>query len=393
MLDPGGGSRFPYDIIAKMEERPALPAPGWVETPAQLEVLCDALRRCERVAVDTESNSLHAYREQVCLIQFSTQTTDFLLDPLALPDLDPLSPILANASIEKVFHAAEYDLICLARDFAFRVESLFDTMHAARVLGYPAVGLDSLLTDKFGVSLNKRYQKADWAARPLSPEQIDYARQDTHYLLRLRDVLWAELVQKDRQTLALEDFRRMSHVDPPRERTSDDAIRRFAGRKDLTPREITVLNELCQWREGKAEQLDRPVYKVMTDEMLVAVAHALPAQGVDLAGIGVSVRQIQLWGEEVLDAVKRGLALPLARAEVRRSRDEAMLARLERLKRWRKNVAAASGVESDIVLPRSYLLALAQRPPRSASELADLMAGSPTRVQEFGTEILQVLGG
>ena len=96
-----------------------------------------------RIAVDTESNSLHAYREQVCLIQFSTPEKDYVVDPLALEDLSPLAPIFSNPKIEKIFHAAEYDLICLRRDFGFKFANLFDTMHAARVLGYPFVGLDN----------------------------------------------------------------------------------------------------------------------------------------------------------------------------------------------------------------------------------------------------------
>ena len=109
----------------------------------------DDLVTQSRVAVDTESNSLHAFREQVCLVQFSTTNADYLVDPLALRDLSLLAPIFSDPKIEKIFHAAEYDLICLRRDFHFTFANLFDTMQAARVLGYPAVGLDRLLGDKF----------------------------------------------------------------------------------------------------------------------------------------------------------------------------------------------------------------------------------------------------
>ena len=107
-----------------------------------------------------------------------------------------MAPIFSNPKIEKIFHAAEYDLICLRRDFGFQFANLFDTMHAARVLGYPAVGLDNLLNEKFKFEMDKRHQKADWAARPLTPAQIHYARLDTHYLFDLRDVLEKELTRK-----------------------------------------------------------------------------------------------------------------------------------------------------------------------------------------------------
>src|SRR5512134_640758 len=126
-----------------------LPPPVWVDKPHTYKQMLADLVTQTRVAVDTESNSLHAYREQVCLVQFSTRKTDYVVDPLALHDLRSLGPIFNNSRIEKIFHAAEYDLICLRRDFGFEFSNLFDTMHGARVLGYPFVGLDNLLAEKF----------------------------------------------------------------------------------------------------------------------------------------------------------------------------------------------------------------------------------------------------
>ena len=122
-----------------------LPPPVWVDTPDTFHRMLGDLTAQPRLAVDTESNSLHAYREQVCLIQFTTPSKDYVIDPLALPDMGALGPIFSNPNIEKIFHASEYDLICLRRDFNFQFVNLFDTMHAARVLGYPYVGLDNLL--------------------------------------------------------------------------------------------------------------------------------------------------------------------------------------------------------------------------------------------------------
>ena len=152
-----------------------------------LDRLVGALAAHPVVAVDTESNSLHAYRERVCLIQFSTPAADYIVDPIRLPDLGPLAPLFANPDQQKVFHAAEYDLICLRRDYRFEFANIFDTMSAARTLGWPQVGLAAILDTHFGVTMNKKYQRADWKRRPLTPEQLDYARLDTHYLVALRD--------------------------------------------------------------------------------------------------------------------------------------------------------------------------------------------------------------
>src|SRR5512139_501768 len=168
-----------------------------VETHSHLQRMVDALSQTPIIAVDTESNSLHAYREQVCLVQFSTPTTDYLVDPLALQDLSPLAPLFADPGIEKIFHAAEYDLLCLSRDFGFKFANLFDTMLAARILGRNMVGLGSLLESEFGILLDKRHQRADWGKRPLPEDQLSYARLDTHFLIPLRNHMRQEL--QDRQ--------------------------------------------------------------------------------------------------------------------------------------------------------------------------------------------------
>ena len=240
-----------------------LPRPVWVDKPDAFDRMVSELSSEQRIAVDTESNSLHAYRERVCLIQFSTTKKDYVVDPFVISDLSSLAPILRNPNIEKIFHAAEYDLICLRRDFSFEFARLFDTMQAARVLGYPAVGLDTLLSEKFQVNMDKRHQKADWGARPLTPAQIDYARHDTHFLFALRDLLDNELRESGRWALALEDFARACNVEEPKDKLNGSSWKRFSGRKDISPRELSILVELCHTRDSIAERLDRPLFKVI----------------------------------------------------------------------------------------------------------------------------------
>ena len=346
-----------------------------------------------RLAVDTESNSLHAYREQVCLIQFTTPSKDYVIDPLALQDMSALGPIFSNPKIEKIFHASEYDLICLRRDFGFQFVNLFDTMHAARVLGYQFVGLDNLLAEKFHFEMDKRHQKADWAVRPLTPAQLDYARLDTHFLFDLRDVLEAELREKDRLQIALEDFARACKAEIQKEKLNGASWRRFSTRKDISPRELTVLSELCISRDRIAERMNRPVFKVIADALLIDIARRLPEKDVDLAGLGLSPKQIRLWGSEILEAVKRGTVAPLVeREQVKRPSDKT-LKRLERLKNWRKRVAQDMGVESDIVLPKVYLNSLAEDPPKSLQDLESIMRESPTRFKKYGELIYRLVGG
>lgn len=369
-----------------------LPPPIWVNTIEQLNKMVQDLAAQPRVAVDTESNSLHAYREQVCLLQFSSVNSDYIVDPLALRDLNPLAPIFSSPKIEKVFHAAEYDLICLRRDFNFSFINLFDTMHAARVLGYPAVGLDKLLGDKFDIKMDKRHQKADWAERPLTKEQIHYARLDTHYLFDLRDVLEGELQEKGRLHFAKEDFERACHLEDAKPRSNGSSWERFAGRKDLSLRELTIVAQLCKWRDREAERLDRPPYKVVMDDVLILLAKNPPEAKVDLSAAGLSEKQIRLWGDMVLGAIKHGSEAPLVERKQTERKDDAVLRRLEKLKVWRKKVGTDMEVESDIILPKPYLSILSEKPPKDMEDLKELMKDAPARYEKFGTQILKTLG-
>jgi len=370
-----------------------LSAPILVDTATALKHLAELLSKEPRLAVDTEANSLHAFQERVCLIQFSTPRTDYLVDPLALDDLTYLAPIFSDPQIEIIFHAAEYDVLGLARDFDFSFSSIFDTMLAARTLGYKQVGLASLLSEKFGIDVDKHNQKADWGQRPLTASLIDYARLDTHYLIALRDILEAELREKGRWDLASEDFQRSCFANTGNNhRPVRASWERIDGRLDLTSRQQTILKELCINREKMAARLNRPLFKVVDDRVLLRVAQSEPRSLEQLANAGFSERQIQRFGKSMLEAVERGLTSPLVQATEQERMPEAVLSRLQRLKAWRKKKAEEMGVESDVILPRVFMNALAEQNPRSPEALEKVMASSPWRLEHFGAELMNTLG-
>jgi ribonuclease D len=370
-----------------------LPPPVWVDDQNKLKRMVDDLSMQERIAVDTESNSLHAYRERVCLIQFSTPKKDYVVDPLVFDDLNLLAPLFASPKIEKIFHAAEYDLACLKRDYDFEFKNLFDTMQASRILGYQYVGLDNILAGKFNIKVDKRHQKANWGARPLTPAQLDYARMDTHYLIQLRDLLEKELRETERWGFALDDFTLACLVDDPKEKQNGSSWKRFSTRKDVSPRELTILSELCLCRDAIAERMDRPVFKVIPDSILLDIAKRLPEKDVDLAGIGLSPKQIHLWGEQILAATRRGAESPLVKREQAERPKDAVLKRLDKLKTWRKKVAEEMKVESDIILPKDFLYLLAEHPPKDVDALKSAMLESPYRFDRYGDQIYKLVGG
>jgi ribonuclease D len=369
----------------------SLPPPVWVSKPSELKHLADELRTQPRVAVDTESNSLHAYREQVCLIQISTPQLDYLIDSIELTDLDALTTFFATPKIEKIFHAAEYDVICLHRDYGFRFNNLFDTVIAARILGHKVIGLGDLLAEYFNVGVNKQFQKSNWGKRPLTREQEDYARLDSHYLIDLRDILENELREHDLLELAQEDFKRACQPANGNGKTQRASWEKISGHQDLTPRQLSILNELCVCREEIAEQLDRPVFKVIGDDRLLSMAQTMPDSAKGLEEAGLTKLQIERFGSKLLNAIRSGRdAQPVVRTRSKRLNDTT-LARLEKLKEWRKKEAAGMKVESDIILPKPMLYAIAEQGPRDMERLSLLMSESPWRYRHFGQSILKSL--
>jgi ribonuclease D len=371
---------------------PPLPSPELVETDRQLKSLIPRLKQHDRLAVDTESNSLYAYQERVCLIQISMPEVDVLVDPLGTGDLSPLGPIFASPKIEKVFHAAEYDLVCLRRDFGFAVQGLYDTRIAARTLGQPLTSLADLLANELDIHLDKRFQRANWGKRPLTQPLLEYARMDSHYLLSLRDRLAQELRDAGRSDEYQEAVDMLACSPAP---TVPDEAQAFWGvtnARKLTPEQAAVLRELFKFRDRQARRLDRPPFKVMGDSTLMAIAQAEPVNKAGLEGLpGMNIRQIQRYGEEILAAVARGRTAPHPHHPKTEPADQVVVARYDALRKWRKRVAAERRVESDVILPRDVMWQVARRAPRTLEALQEIMACLPWRYQAYGASILEAV--
>lgn len=365
----------------------------WIDTPDGLTQLVEILSKEPCVAVDTESNSLFAYQEQVCLIQFSIPSGDYLVDPLALDDLSELGGIFADPNIEKVFHAAEYDVICLRRDFGFEFNNLFDTMIGARTLGWSKIGLGNLLEEYFNVKANKKYQRANWGERPIEAEMLDYARTDTHYLIELRDIIYKKLVAARRWKLADEYIQQMCLVELSE--PTDPAMTCFWScfQRDFSKQQLTVLFELCEYRETLAKRKNRPPFKVISKEILIQTALACPTNREQLRqNVKISNRQINYYGDGLIQAVKRGLASkPRSFPRNHNYPEEPYHTNFEVLKNWRKLKARSMGVESDVVLNRETLETIASENPEDDVELRKIMENVPYRYSQFGASILETL--
>jgi len=292
-----------------------------IERSEDIRRLADILLDTPQVAVDTESNSLYAYKEQVCLVQFSITQGDYLVDPLAVgkEEMQQLASIFAAENIEKIFHAAEYDLICLSRDFGFRFVNLFDTMWAASVVGWEEIGLGDILERLFHVKVDKRYQRADWGKRPLSAKLLDYARQDTHYLIPLCSELKAQLQQMQRLALAQEDFYQLCRINGEKHSNfnSVEWVKQQAAltaqTQQFSSRQAAVLQELYLYRQRIAQQFNQPVYKIIPERVLLCLAATPPRERSALQQLcGLGSNLAHSFSDGMFQSIQRGLQMQLS---------------------------------------------------------------------------------
>ena len=252
-------------------------APLWIRTPEELDALVVSLGRARALSIDTEADGLHHHPVKLCLVQVADDRgRGHLVDPLALPTLEPLGPFFADAGVVKVLHAADNDLGYLKRLFGFSVANIFDTAIAARFLGVTSLSLDGLLRDFIGVDPGPSRQKDDWSKRPLSPAQETYALNDVLHLIPLREKLLEALRAKGRDLWVEEECALIAAMPAPEKAADPDAYMKLKGAKDLDARGLAVLRELHQAREMLAIKVDRPPFMILGNEVLVALAVLKP---------------------------------------------------------------------------------------------------------------------
>ena len=377
-MNNGQNSHFPLAI--------------YIDNMADLRQMLAEIAGEEMLAVDTESNSLHAYQERVCLIQLSTRRADYIVDPLCCSEISALGAIFADPKIELIFHAAEYDIMTMKRDFGFTFVNLFDTMTAARILGIRKVSLSNLLAEYFGIRSNKAHQKDNWAKRPLPPSSLRYAQQDTHYLPALRDCFAKRLHERGNRDEALELFAAHTQTSPAFHRFDPEGYWSIAKAAKLSSRERAVLRECYLLREELAREKDRPPFKIMGKEVLIGLAQQAPKRASDLRNIvGLSSQLRRRSGERIAQAVVAGLSARPPQPPDRPRLDDATREHLARLLSWRKARAARRGVDADIIMMKTSLLAIAERLPSETAELGAIPGIGPWRLAEYGEELLTLV--
>ena len=338
-----------------------------IANAAELQKLLPQLQPVERIALDTEADSLHCYREKLCLLQITVPSGDFIVDPLADVDLAPLRDALANKEI--VLHGADYDLRLLRRNLNFAPAKIFDTAIAARMIGIREFSYGALVKRYFDVELAKGSQKANWAQRPLSKKMEEYAMNDTHYLLGIAERLQKELESRGRTEWFRQSCQRaleMAAID--RERDVDEAWR-ISGAGALRGRSSAVLRELWNWREREAEAVDRPPFHILQNRELIYSAEKFAAgEMADYKHFSDRRRR------HFRDAAKRGMEMPEKDWPVRPKRtgvrpSAEVVKRTEKLRQSRDHAAKELHIESSFIAPRATLEAIAADSSRAESLL------------------------
>jgi len=390
-----------------------------IETLSDLESLSKQLAGEEVLAVDIEADSLHHYFPKVCLVQISTDHYTFVIDPLAIQTMDVLQPLFTTDRIKKIFHGADYDLRSIFRDFAIKVNNVFDTMVASQFIGEKEVGLAAVLKKRFGIHLIKKYQRANWSKRPLSQDMLLYAAHDTAHLITLYRELELQLKSKGRLSWVIEegkllslqcamDVKANSAFRPadgqtcsssPRQLRETPLFKRFKGAGKMTQRDLAILEGLLVFREGKAMQQDRPPFKLFGNQVINELVKTKPTEYSALMKTPrLPADFMRRYAKGVLGAIKSGLAmsedcLPSYPRTPRAPRNPEKQARLKRLKNWRDKKARELEMESGLVCNNLLLDALAEGNPKDTDGLKAMPGMKIWQRETLGQEIVQVLRG
>ncbi len=372
---------------------------GWIETPAELTAALEVWEKASVIGIDTESNSFHAYTDRLCLLQVTVKDEDWIVDPLALgEDLQRINPLLANPDIVKVLHAAEYDLMLLKKDLGAKMFGLFDSQVAITLLGYEKTGLAFLLESCCGITSSKKEQRSDWGARPLTQSQLDYARTDTHFLPGLHTQLVAELEEKKLFAAAEGEFRRLEREVLEPKPPDLDRWRRLKGASRLDPVAAARLRALFAWREGLACEMDRPLFRVMSNETLLDLAANPPRTLKDFSG-----RRGVGWNRGRKMADSMFAALESAKGERVEARQEApvdpaerrrrklLRANQDRLRQWRKNKAVELGLPSERLMHRRHLEEIGKKLPLTSEALLRIVPLTDWQRENLESSLLDCL--
>ena len=343
----------------------------------------------KELALDTEGASFHRFLDRIYLLQISTREHSAIIDPLPIGSPARLGQLLQSKAVEVVFHDADYDLRLLHQDYGWHVTNIFDTRIASQLLGIKSFGLAALLDQYFDVKLDKKHQRADWSMRPLTPDMLQYAAQDTRYLLQLKDRIKEQLERRGRLHWAEEEFARLEGTRWEAEESMEGFLR-LKGARDLSRRELAVLREVANWRDTVAAQLDRATFRVMGNEAMFEIARRAPKNATELGTIkGMPKGMIERAGADIISAIRRGMEAPEAELPKfpkgqRWNKDRDFDEKVNRLKAVRDAAATRLELDPGVLCSRERLENVARSGAKTIDDLAAVPELRRWQIEEMG---------
>ena len=370
----------------------------YLDQSSEVDRFLDQISDVTELALDTEGASFHRFLDRIYLLQLSTRDRSAIIDPLPIGTPQKLGDLLQDPKVEVVFHDADYDLRLLHQDYGWHVTKIFDTRVAAQLLGIKSFGLAALLEQYFDVKLDKKHQRADWSMRPLTHDMLEYAAQDTRFLLQLRDQMKAALERRGRWHWAEEEFQRLEGTRWEAEESMEGFLR-LKGARDLTRRELAVLREVANWRDTVAAQLDRATFRVMGNEVLFELARRAPRSVSELSAIkGMPRGMIDRGGGDIVASVRRGMEAPEAdlpkfpRGQ-RWNKDRDFDDRVGRLKSVRDEAATRLELDPGVLCSRERLENVARSGAQTVVDLATVPDLRRWQIEEMGEGFVRALRG
>jgi len=350
----------------------------------------------KELALDTEGASFHRFLDRIYLLQISTRKHSAIIDPLPIGSPAKLGQLLQSKAVEVVFHDADYDLRLLHQDYGWHVTNIFDTRVASQLLGIKSFGLAALLDQYFDVKLDKKHQRADWSMRPLTSDMLEYAAQDTRYLLQLKDQMKGELERRARLHWAREEFARLEGTRWEVEESMEGFLR-LKGARDLSRRELAVLREIANWRDTVAARLDRATFRVMGNEALFEIARRAPKSTAELGAIkGMPKGMIERAGADIISAIRRGMEAPEAELPKfpkgqRWNKDRDFDDKVTRLKLVRDAAATRLDLDPGVLCSRERLENVARSGANTIEDLAAVPDLRRWQIEEMGEGFVRAL--
>ncbi|HEV7387248.1 MAG TPA: ribonuclease D [Gemmatimonadaceae bacterium] len=368
----------------------------YLDQSSEVDRFLDQISDVTELALDTEGASFHRFLDRIYLLQISTRERSAIIDPLPIGSPQKLGDLLQDSKVEVVFHDADYDLRLLHQDYGWHVTKIFDTRVAAQLLGIKSFGLAALLEQYFDVKLDKKHQRADWSMRPLTQDMLEYAAQDTRFLLQLRDQMKSELERRGRWQWAEEEFARLEGTRWEAEESMEGFLR-LKGARDLSRRELAVLREVANWRDTVAAQLDRATFRVMGNEVLLELARRAPRSVSELSAIkGMPKGMIERGGGDIVASVRRGMEAPEAELPKfprgqRWNKDRDFDDRVARLKAVRDEAATRLELDPGVLCSRERLENIARSGAKTADDLAKVPDLRRWQIEEMGGGFLAAM--